>query len=75
VLFVYNAAPGSADSKPDMACRCKMVACMIQTCGHISLRKVSVEGIEDIYTSIPFAAEISLAGLPAGRYLLRVTAN
>ena len=36
------------------------------------LRKVSVEGVEDL-SSIPFAAEVSLAGLPAGRYLLRIT--
>jgi len=37
-----------------------------------ALRKISVEGLPDL-TRIPYAAEISLSGLPAGRYLLQVT--
>jgi hypothetical protein len=37
------------------------------------LKKVSVEEIADL-GRIPYAAEVSLAGLPSGRYLLRLTA-
>jgi hypothetical protein len=33
---------------------------------------VNVEGIEDL-GRIPFAAELPLAGLPAGRYVLQIT--
>jgi len=72
VLFVYNAARAPADSKPDIGLQVQVVR-DDQPVVTSPLRKVSVEGIEDL-TSIPFAAEISLAGLPAGRYLLRVTA-
>jgi hypothetical protein len=37
------------------------------------LRKVSIEGVQDL-TKLAYAAEISLEHLPAGRYLLQVTA-
>ena len=36
-------------------------------------RDLSADGPED-FSRLPYAAEISLEGLPAGRYLLRVTA-
>ena len=36
------------------------------------LRKVSVDGVADL-NQIPYAAEVSLAALPPGRYLLQVT--
>ena len=72
MLFVYNAARAPADSKPDIGLQVQVVR-DDQPVVTAPLRKVSVEGVEDL-SSIPFAAEISLAGLPAGRYLLRITA-
>jgi hypothetical protein len=36
-------------------------------------RDLSTDGLED-FARLPYAAEVSLEGLPAGRYLLRVTA-
>ncbi|MEP6912891.1 MAG: VWA domain-containing protein [bacterium] len=72
VLFVYNAARAPADSQPDIGLQVQVVR-DDQPVVTSPMKKVSVAGIEDL-SSIPFAAEISLAGLPAGRYLLRVTA-
>lgn len=37
------------------------------------LRKIGTEGVEDM-TRIPYAAEVPLDSLPAGRYVLQVTA-
>ena len=71
LLFVYNAARAPADSKPDIGLQVQVVR-DDQPVITAPLRKVSVEGVEDL-SSIPFAAEVSLAGLPAGRYLLRIT--
>jgi hypothetical protein len=71
MLFVYNAARAPADSKPDIALQVQVVR-DDQPVITAPMKKVSVEGVEDL-SSIPFAAEISLAGLPAGRYLLRIT--
>jgi len=72
ILFVYNAARAPADSKPDVALQVQVVR-DDQPVVTAPLRKVSVEGVEDL-RQIPYAAEISLAGLPPGRYLLQVTA-
>ena len=72
MLFIYNAARAPTDSKPDIALQVQVVR-DDQPVVTTPLRKVSQEGIEDL-SSIPFAAEVSLAGLPAGRYVLRVTA-
>ena len=72
MLFVYNASRAPADSKPDIGLQVQVVR-DDQPVITAPLRKVSVEGVEDL-SSVPFAAEISLASLPAGRYLLRITA-
>ena len=37
-----------------------------------ALRKVVIEGLPDL-NRVPYAAEVSLGGLPLGRYLLQVT--
>jgi hypothetical protein len=37
------------------------------------LRKVGLEGVQHM-SHIPYAAEVPLEGLPAGRYVLQVTA-
>ncbi|MDQ2920613.1 MAG: VWA domain-containing protein [Acidobacteriota bacterium] len=71
MLFVYNAARAPADSKPDVALQVQVVR-DDQPVVTTPLRKVSVEGVEDL-SRIPFAAELPLVGLPAGRYILQIT--
>ena len=73
LVFVYNAAPAPApaNSKPDVAIQVQIVRDG-QPVVTTALRKVSTEGIADL-ARIPYAAEISLSGLPAGLYLLQVT--
>jgi hypothetical protein len=72
MLFIYNGSRAPADSKPDLALQVQVVR-DDQPVVTSPLRKVNVEGIEDL-SRIPFAAELSLAGLPAGRYVLQITA-
>jgi hypothetical protein len=71
MVFVYNATR-AADSKPDVALQVQVVRDG-QPVITSPLKKVSVEEVEDL-NRIPFAAELSLTGLPAGRYVLQVTA-
>ena len=71
LLLVYNAALAPADSKPDIAVQVQIVRDE-QPVTTTALKKISVAGITDV-TKIPYAAEVSLEGLPAGRYLLQVT--
>jgi hypothetical protein len=72
LVIVYNAQLGPADSKPDVAIQVQLVR-DDQPVVTTALKKVSVQDLVDL-TRIPYAAEISLAGLPAGRYVLQVTA-
>ncbi|HVQ36978.1 MAG TPA: VWA domain-containing protein, partial [Pyrinomonadaceae bacterium] len=72
MLFVYNGSRATADSKPDIALQVQVVR-DDQPVVTSPLRKVSVEGVEDL-TRIPFAAEIPLNGLQPGRYVLQITA-
>ena len=71
LVLVYNAALAPADSKPDVAVQVQIVRDE-QPVTTTALKKISVEGMTDL-TKIPYAAEVSLNGLPAGRYLLQVT--
>jgi VWFA-related protein len=71
MVLVYNAALAPADSKPDVAVQVQIVR-NEQPVTTSALKKISVEGISDL-TKIPYAAEVSLKGLPPGRYLLQVT--
>jgi VWFA-related protein len=71
-VFVYNAALAPADSKPDVAVQVHLVRDG-QPVVTTALKRLSIENISDL-DRIPYAAEISLAGLPAGQYLLQVTA-
>jgi VWFA-related protein len=71
LVFVYNAALAPADSKPDLAVQVQMVRDG-QPVVTAALKKVSIEDIPDL-NRIPYAAEISLGGLPTGQYLLQVT--
>jgi VWFA-related protein len=71
LIFAYNAARASAASKPDLAVQVQLVRDE-QPVLTTALKKISVQDITDL-TKIPYAAEISLSGLPAGRYVLQVT--
>ena len=70
LVLVYNAAL-AADSKPDVAVQVQIVRDE-QPVTTTALKKISVDGITDL-TKIPYASEVSLSGLPSGRYLLQVT--
>jgi hypothetical protein len=72
LTFVYNAALAPADSKPDLAVQVQVVRDN-QPVVTTPLKRVSIENISDL-NRIPYAAEITLGGLPAGQYLLRVVA-
>jgi VWFA-related protein len=71
LVFVYNAALAPADSKPDVAIQVQIIRDG-QPVVTTPQKKLSTEGLADP-TRIPYAAEVSLAGLPAGQYLLRVS--
>ena len=71
LVLVYNAALAPADSKPDVAVQIQIVRDE-QPVTTTALKKISVQGTTDL-AKIPYAAEVSLNGLPAGRYLLQVT--
>jgi hypothetical protein len=71
VVFVYNAARAAADSKPDLAIQVQIVR-DAQPVVTTPLKKISTEDAADL-GRISYAAETSLAGLPAGRYLLKVS--
>ena len=69
LVFVYNAARGS-DTKPDVALQVLLLRDshpVVTT----PLKKLVLDGVPDL-SRVPYAAEISLANLPAGRYLLKV---
>jgi VWFA-related protein len=69
LVFVYNAARG-ADSKPDVALQVSLLRDN-QPVITTPLKKIGFDGAPDL-NRIPYAAEISLADLRAGRYLLKV---
>ncbi|MGH9874904.1 MAG: VWA domain-containing protein [Pyrinomonadaceae bacterium] len=71
LLIAYNAALAPADSKPDIAIQVQIVRDE-QPVTTTALKKISLDGVPDL-TRIPYAAEVSLNGLPVGRYLLQVT--
>jgi VWFA-related protein len=71
LVFVYNGALAPTDSKPDVALQVQVVRDE-QPVVTTALKKLATEGLSDL-RQIPYAAEISLKGLPAGRYLLKVT--
>jgi hypothetical protein len=68
LVFIYS--PSS--TKPDIAVQVQILR-DDQPVLTTSLRKVETEGLLDL-TRLAYGAEISLEHLPAGRYLLRVTA-
>ncbi len=71
VVYVYNATRAATDSKPDVAIQVQIVRDE-QPVVTTPLRKVSTEDATDL-GRLPYAAEVSLGGLPSGRYLLKLT--
>jgi hypothetical protein len=70
VVIIYNATAATG-STPDVAIQVQVVR-DDQPVVTAPLKKVSMEGVTDL-KRIPYAAELSLAGLPAGRYMLQVS--
>lgn len=73
-IYVYNAArtPTAANGSPDIALQVQVFRDG-QPVITSPLRKLETEGMTDL-TSLPYAAELSLNGLAAGRYALHITA-
>ena len=71
LVFLYNAGLSPSDSKPDAAIQIQVVR-DDQPVMTTALKKVSTEGIADL-DRIPYAAEMPLADLTSGRYVLMVT--
>ncbi|HZG51737.1 MAG TPA: VWA domain-containing protein [Pyrinomonadaceae bacterium] len=72
--YVYNAAraPGGGGGSPDIALQVQVFR-DDQPVITSPLRKLNTEGITDL-TSLPYAAEISLASLASGSYAIQITA-
>ncbi|MFN2511344.1 MAG: VWA domain-containing protein [Pyrinomonadaceae bacterium] len=71
VFFVYNAARAPANSNPDVAAQVQVLRDN-QPVITTALKKISTEGVD--LDRLPYAADLSLADLPAGQYVLQVTA-
>lgn len=71
VFFVYNAARAPADSHPDVAAQVQILR-ENQPVITTALKKIATEGAD--LDRLPYAADLSLADLPAGQYVLQVTA-
>lgn len=71
MVFTYNAALAPADGKPDVALQIQLVRDG-QPVVTTALRKITTEGVADL-TRLPYAAEVSLSGLPVGQYLLQIS--
>ena len=70
VLVIYNAAPHAVEGTPDVAIQVQLIRDN-QPVVTTALKRVSVVDVADT-TRIPYAAEVALNGLPAGRYVLQV---
>jgi VWFA-related protein len=73
LTFIYNASRGAnGASSPDLALQVQVLR-DDQPVITTPLRKVQNDGVADL-ARIAYAAEIPLEGMPAGRYILQVTA-
>jgi VWFA-related protein len=70
--YVYNAARAPGGGDPDIALQVQVFR-DDQPVITSPLRKLGTEGMTD-FTSLPYAAELSLAGLASGSYALQITA-
>ncbi|MDT7605129.1 MAG: hypothetical protein QOF61_3126 [Acidobacteriota bacterium] len=71
LVYLYNAAV-AADAKPDIAVQVQVFR-DDQPVITTPLRKVDTEGFTE-FSRLPYAAEVSMNGIPPGQYVLRVTA-
>jgi hypothetical protein len=70
--YVYNAARAPGGGSPDIALQVQVFR-DDQPVITSPLSKLGTEGMTD-FTSLPYAAELSLAGLASGSYALQITA-
>ncbi len=71
LIFTYNTLPSPADQKPDIVVQVQVIR-DDQPVITTALRKVSTDGVIDL-GRLPYAAELPLAELIPGRYVLQVT--
>jgi len=71
LFFVYNAARAPSDSHPDVATQVQILRDN-QPIITTALKKIPTAGVD--LDRLPYAADLSLSGLPAGQYVLQVTA-
>ena len=71
LVYVYNAAVSPADSKPDVALQVQILRDG-QPVVTTPSKRVSSENVQQL-DRIPYGGDISLEGLAAGRYLLRIS--
>jgi hypothetical protein len=71
VFFVYNAARATSNSQPDVATQIQVLRDN-QPVITTALKKIGTDGVD--LDRLPYAADLSLADLPAGQYVLQVTA-
>lgn len=71
LIFAYNGVLSPVDQKPDIVVQTQIVR-DDQPVVTTALRKVTTDGVLDI-TRLPYAAEIPLAELLPGRYVLQIT--
>jgi VWFA-related protein len=71
VFFVYNAARAPSDSLPDVATQVQILRDN-QPVITTALKKIWTVGVD--LDRLPYAADLSLTDLPAGQYVLQVTA-
>jgi VWFA-related protein len=72
LVYAYNAATAPAEGKPDIAVQVQVFR-DDQPVITTPLRKFNADALTE-FTRLPYAAEVSMDGVPAGRYVLRVTA-
>jgi VWFA-related protein len=70
--YIYNATRAPGGGSPDIALQVQVFR-DDQPVVTSPLRKLSTDGITDL-TSLPYAAELSLTGLPSGSYAIQITA-
>ncbi len=71
LFFVYNAARAPSDSHPDVATQVQILRDN-QPIITTALKKIPTAGMD--LDRLPYAADLSLSGLPAGQYVMQVTA-
>jgi hypothetical protein len=70
LFFVYNAKRAPADANPDVAAQVQVLRDN-QPVITTALKKIATTGVD--LERLPYAADLSLADLPAGQYVLQVT--